>query len=603
MERIFGYVRLLASGAPAPGATVHAYASQTLSHVPIYQDNNSPPTPLANPVTADSNGFFFFYTPNALIDLQFSGGGIPTPYALAAWAAGGIGDGGLLPVSSSSFPAVGTQHRGRLRLLGDSTLGPPGVWVQDQAAWQPALDYAFRSIARSALPAAPQAGMVRRLADGPQGLVIAHSGGWEPAMSFGFDSILKASLPTPGIRARLRQVTDSTRGLWVDQLAQWFSLTHEWIDAREFGAKGDGVSNDTVALQAAFDAVPAAGGVVILPPGHTYLTSAPLRLKDKTTLIAWGATIAPQAGSGDSCIRGVRRDDGTAATDSITILGLTISFTHTTTPYAVFDLTGLADSVFVGVKVIGAGQTTVSPAGQAAFRLSDVSLSGGSAAKSCFGNLVSGAFVQEIFTFLQAVQSSPDKLSANVFLQIHAEEINQGFNVSGVVSGELHLVCLGGRLVGTGGSTGSSQVVTSPAPPGLTFLAVRTSDFADGDGALPSSTFFKDDLSIGASGTSSTSPLSPLGTTPENFSGSAYVRVGAGTVIPAGVSVYEYTLLAAPAGATFLVSIVSGIPAASPLAFQAGLKAGTVTLSLQICSGAVITLASDLVLRVVQVGP
>jgi polygalacturonase len=42
------------------------------------------------------------------------------------------------------------------------------------------------------------------------------------------------------------------------------------IDVRAFGARGDGVSDDTDALRAAFAAVPAAGGTVIVPPG-TYL--------------------------------------------------------------------------------------------------------------------------------------------------------------------------------------------------------------------------------------------------------------------------------------------------------------------------------------------
>lgn len=42
------------------------------------------------------------------------------------------------------------------------------------------------------------------------------------------------------------------------------------LDVRRFGAKGDGSTDDTVAIQAAVDAVPATGGVVFFPPG-TYL--------------------------------------------------------------------------------------------------------------------------------------------------------------------------------------------------------------------------------------------------------------------------------------------------------------------------------------------
>ena len=53
------------------------------------------------------------------------------------------------------------------------------------------------------------------------------------------------------------------------------------LDARAFGAAGDGVHDDTAALQSALDFLPA-GGRLVLPAG-TYLT-LPLRLKSHTTL-------------------------------------------------------------------------------------------------------------------------------------------------------------------------------------------------------------------------------------------------------------------------------------------------------------------------------
>lgn len=40
------------------------------------------------------------------------------------------------------------------------------------------------------------------------------------------------------------------------------------VSVREYGAKGDGAANDTLAIRKAMDAVPARGGVVFFPPGH-----------------------------------------------------------------------------------------------------------------------------------------------------------------------------------------------------------------------------------------------------------------------------------------------------------------------------------------------
>lgn len=59
-------------------------------------------------------------------------------------------------------------------------------------------------------------------------------------------------------------------GRWkLTQTAGWSVL--------QFGAKGDGVSNDTIAIQSAIDALPARGGEVLFP-GGTFAVSATLRL-------------------------------------------------------------------------------------------------------------------------------------------------------------------------------------------------------------------------------------------------------------------------------------------------------------------------------------
>lgn len=80
MERIFGYARLLATGAPAPLASITVYDKGTLTPITIYDDNLQSPTVKANPFAADQNGFFYFYAANDRVDVRFSDGGIVTPY-------------------------------------------------------------------------------------------------------------------------------------------------------------------------------------------------------------------------------------------------------------------------------------------------------------------------------------------------------------------------------------------------------------------------------------------------------------------------------------------------------------------------------------------
>ncbi len=81
MERAFGWSRILSTGAPAPTATVTVRNAGTATLSTIFSDNLS--TPKANPFTADSVGYWFFYSANGRYDISFSGGGIVTPYTLS----------------------------------------------------------------------------------------------------------------------------------------------------------------------------------------------------------------------------------------------------------------------------------------------------------------------------------------------------------------------------------------------------------------------------------------------------------------------------------------------------------------------------------------
>jgi len=64
------------------------------------------------------------------------------------------------------------------------------------------------------------------------------------------------------------------------------------LDVRNYGAKGNGVTNDTAAIQNAINALPTTGGIVVIPSG-TYMVDAvkSLNLKNNTTIQMTPTTI------------------------------------------------------------------------------------------------------------------------------------------------------------------------------------------------------------------------------------------------------------------------------------------------------------------------
>ena len=81
MERYTNFTRILATGAPAPNATITVYESGTPTLASIYSDDGV--TPQSNPFTSSSVGLFYFYAANGLYDVQVSGAGITT-YTIGA---------------------------------------------------------------------------------------------------------------------------------------------------------------------------------------------------------------------------------------------------------------------------------------------------------------------------------------------------------------------------------------------------------------------------------------------------------------------------------------------------------------------------------------
>lgn len=98
------------------------------------------------------------------------------------------------------------------------------------------------------------------------------TGGALNATMDAFNAVNVAGLPAAGQAGRARYLTDSSRGLWIDQGNQFVSVSGEVYNVKFFGAKGDGTTDDTSAIQAAITAA-TNGGIIYFPLGRYKITS------------------------------------------------------------------------------------------------------------------------------------------------------------------------------------------------------------------------------------------------------------------------------------------------------------------------------------------
>jgi hypothetical protein len=101
-----------------------------------------------------------------------------------------------------------------------------------------------------------------------------------------------AGLPAPGTAGRIVRVTDKSRGVWLDTGTQWVPILGALFNVREFGAKGDGVTDDRIAIQVAIDAAATSPYGCVFFPAGTYLIaskiSTPTMLDVKSNILYLG---------------------------------------------------------------------------------------------------------------------------------------------------------------------------------------------------------------------------------------------------------------------------------------------------------------------------
>lgn len=120
------------------------------------------------------------------------------------------------------------------------------------------------------------------------------------------------------------------------------------FDVKRYGAVGDGLTNDTAAIQAAINAAAASGGDVVFPPG-SYKTASALVVKSGVSLRGFG-NVSKIVGSAD---HDIINDSATPATD-LTISDLYLEVAGSSTAGSGIELTACQRVTIRNVEVYNA---------------------------------------------------------------------------------------------------------------------------------------------------------------------------------------------------------------------------------------------------------
>lgn len=105
------------------------------------------------------------------------------------------------------------------------------------------------------------------------------------------------------------------------------SIPQSGINVLQCGAKGDGATNDTAAIQAAATVLASTGGSLVIPGGRTYITTGWVYLASNTHVYAYGATIKAGASlSGGGFFTNLHNSATTLTDSNIVIEGGTLDY-------------------------------------------------------------------------------------------------------------------------------------------------------------------------------------------------------------------------------------------------------------------------------------